>query len=115
MSTYYVFQKRNQLLGTKQFFWRSAKETFDIHDYMLSYIGSIETDECNSMDEILEKIFKSFQESPPDHGVNMVTNFYSMSSTDVIMIDNHYYWCDPFGWIEITNEWNKCIWEGWSK
>ena len=81
--------------------WDEAKELFDISDYEEKYSGEIEQKNC------LEEIFYIFNLHHPADFTG-----HSLSVSDVVAIkterNDYWYWyyCDSFGWEEITNKVN---------
>lgn len=88
--------------------WANSKEKFNIDDYKKVYAGEIEQENC------LERLFEIFNLDHP-------TDFrgHSLSVSDVIAIkkegNDYYYWyyCDSFGWEEITEVVNEQILNLW--
>lgn len=68
------------------------KLTIDIYNQV--YEGSIEDDDTMT---ILDKIFSKFQGVKPSNYTG-----HSVSVSDLIAMDGKYYFCDSFGWKEIT-------------
>lgn len=96
--SYIIFQLKD-IRNTNYAFrnWDESKNKFNIGDYKAVYCGKIEQKNC------LEKLFEIFN-------LNHPTDFrgHSMSVSDVVAIKkekNDYwycYYCDDFGWKEIT-------------
>ena len=76
---------------------------FDFSRYGLVWFGDFENDIATvpSTNIIwnLDKIFEIFN-------INHPKNFrgHSLSVSDIVKIDNDYYFCDDFGWENITNK-----------
>jgi len=63
--------------------------------YKKTYEGNIETSSTDVMD-ILEELFTELNiNHPADY------KGHSLSVSDIVEIDNHYYYCDAYGWKEI--------------
>ena len=84
--------------------WEESKEKFSIDDYRRVYTGEIGQKNC------LEKLFEMFN-------LNHPSDFrgHSLSVSDVVAIKKedysywYWYYCDSFGWEEITEIVNKQI------
>lgn len=81
--------------------WKFAqKHGFNIKDYNSVYSGEIQYDDANYA---LEKLFCKFNMDRPDdfHG-------HSLSVSDIVELVNNgtssYYYCDSFGWVNVTQE-----------
>jgi hypothetical protein len=74
--------------------WSWAQNRFNFKDYTLTYEGEIEVEDVN---KTLEDLFRIFNvERPSDF------RGHSLSVSDIIEINNKYYYCDSVGWTEIT-------------
>jgi len=71
-------------------------EYVHIENYKSVYSGDINTKNFTDIIEVLEEIFKIFNLNHPEdfHG-------HSLSVSDIVKIDNKYYFCDSFGWKEV--------------
>lgn len=84
--------------------WEYAKEhagwSFDPYGLVWA-----DKEEARDDYDLLNYLFEKFNVDHPDHYIG-----HSMSVGDVIRIDNietkeiKYYYCDSFGWIDITSE-----------
>lgn len=99
---YRIYQLRNARDTDYAWFgWSIAAELFDIRDYEEVYSGEIPQKNC------LEELFTIFN-------VNRPADFtgHSLSVSDVVAIkterNDYWYWyyCDSFGWEEITEKVN---------
>ena len=73
-------------------------EKFDINDYKIVYEGEINEDtEYTNPIFILEKLFEIFNVRHPKdfHG-------HSLSTSDIIKLDNDIWYCDSIGWKKIN-------------
>lgn len=63
--------------------------------YEKTYEGNLTTSKTDVID-ILEEIFRELN-------INHPTDYkgHSLSVSDMILIDGHYWYCDSFGWVEI--------------
>lgn len=66
----------------------------DLKDYKLVYTGKIKPEK--TIDEYLENIFYVFNCMPPQDYSGR-----SVSISDIVKIDEKYYYCDNFGWGKI--------------
>lgn len=74
--------------------WSWAQDRFNFNDYELKYEGDIEVEDVN---KTLEDLFRIFNiERPQDF------TGHSLSVSDIIELDNKYYYCDNVGWTDIT-------------
>ncbi len=62
-----------------------------LNRYKVVYIGSIESND--NISTILEKLFTKFNINHPEDFKG-----HSLSVSDVVYINNEYYYCDDFGW-----------------
>lgn len=78
--------------------YESVKNDIDINRYKEVYSSEINTKEFNNIISVLEEIFKIFNLNHPKdfHG-------HSLSVSDIVKINDIYYYCDSFGWQEIKN------------
>ena len=74
--------------------WSWARDRFNFKDYTLTYEGEIEVEDVN---KTLEDLFTIFN-------INRPQDFkgHSLSVSDIIEIDDKYYYCDSVGWTDIT-------------
>ena len=72
---------------------------FDISQYKKVYEGEVQ--EEKDILHTLESIFRKFNlQHPSDfHG-------HSLSVSDIVKLDNEYFFCDSFGWENITDKIN---------
>jgi hypothetical protein len=63
--------------------------------YKKSYEGNLETSKTN-VNSILEDLFRELNLNHPADYTG-----HSLSVSDMILIDGHYYFCDSFGWKEV--------------
>lgn len=83
--------------------WKYAKSLFKFSDYKITYEGIHSHSECECDDvELLEALFTKFNVARPKDFMG-----HSMSVSDVIKLDDKYYYCDITGWKDITEEVNK--------
>lgn len=84
--------------------WKRVRDNFDFNNYKKVWNDTFE----NLVDEIpentndkLDVIFNIFN-------VNHQRNFYghSLSVSDIVKLDNEYFFCDSFGWENITDKIN---------
>ena len=75
--------------------WDWCKDEFNFSDYNLIYEGEIEVEDINKTLEDLFRIFNN--ERPSDF------KGHSLSVSDLVEIDNKFYYCDSHGWIDITD------------
>lgn len=68
--------------------WENASEKFSFTDYKYVYQGS-----SNSLDEIYMRFNIN---RPSDY------NGHSLSASGIVLFGNQYYYCDSFGWKDIT-------------
>ena len=76
--------------------WSYAEDNgFDFDDYSFVYEGEIEGD---SVEWALEKLFTKFNlHHPADF------RGHSLSVSDIIKLDDKFYYCDSFGFEDITD------------
>lgn len=86
----------------KRIFCKYAYKHLDLIDkvhleyYKETYEGNIETPSTDVMD-ILEELFTELNiNHPADY------RGHSLSVSDIIVIDDHYYYCDSIGWKEVN-------------
>ena len=92
---------------SKNKFLSFNKDTFDFSDYDIVYYHSklVEVDMTpkeylkNHSEEILEEIFDKYNLDVPKDFTG-----HSLSVSDVVEINGNYYYCDSFGWKNITDE-----------
>lgn len=78
--------------------WNFAKShNFSISDYKEVYSAELEEGETDT--DTLENLFVIFNTDHPDDYTG-----HSLSVSDVVKIKNRYYYCDSFGWEDITKE-----------
>ena len=76
--------------------WETAlKNNFSLDDYKVVYEGEVED---LTVDAALEKLFILFNVYHPED----FEGEWSMSVSDVVVLDGKYYYCDDFGFKEIT-------------
>lgn len=63
--------------------------------YKETYEGNLKTSSTDVMD-ILEELFTELNVNHP-----VDYKGHSLSVSDIIVIDNHYYYCDAYGWKEV--------------
>ena len=63
--------------------------------YKETYEGNLETSKTDIID-ILEELFCLLNVNHPEDYKG-----HSLSVSDMILIDDHYYYCDDYGWVEI--------------
>lgn len=70
----------------------------DIHPeiYKTVYSGEINTKKFTNVIDVLEEIFKIFN-------INHLEDFrgHSLSVSDIVKLDDKYYFCDSHGWEEV--------------
>lgn len=76
--------------------WDWAKDRFNINDYKVVYEGEIEG---NSNYACLEKLFEIFNIRHPED-----FRGHSLSVSDIVILDDGYWYCDSWGWTDITDE-----------
>jgi len=76
--------------------WSWAKDSFNFKDYKLVYEANCIPSE-DGPTATLEELFEVFNVERPD-------NFkgHSLSVSDIVELDGHYYYCDNVGWTDIT-------------
>lgn len=106
MLTYKIYQVKSDL--TREFgymglsFLKKYSIEIDLNNYDLVYTGSIEntnlfTNTETPIEEVLERLFEIFNIKHPEDYRGR-----SLSVSDIIEIDNKYYYCDSFSWEEIS-------------
>ena len=76
--------------------WSWAKDRFNFKDYKLVYEDVIIPNE-GPIENTLEELFEVFNvERPADF------KGHSLSVSDIVELDGHYYYCDNVGWTDIT-------------
>ena len=84
-----------------QEFLSYKKERFDFSKYNLKYEGTIVVDKINEKEDLhaLEELFFILNcMHPADYHTR------SLSVSDVVEINNKFYYCDSFGWKNLTTE-----------
>ena len=71
-----------------------AKPRFDFSDYRHVYTGTVQS--TGNIFQVLDKIFKILNIEHPDDYVGR-----SLSVSDIVEINDRYFFCDSFGWVEI--------------
>lgn len=85
--------------------WASAKEVFSLTDYHVVYSGSIDGTMTgfSSEDEFihakLEDLFMIFNMKIPEDFKG-----HSMSLSDIVILDGVVWYCDSFGFVNVTGE-----------
>ena len=85
--------------------WEMIRDNFDFNNYKEVWNCNFENDIASipSTNNIwnLDKIFETFN-------VNHPRNFHrhSLSVSDIVKLDNEYFFCDSFGWENITDKIN---------
>lgn len=98
---YGIYQIRHDSMGEEYLFdrWDRAKEKFSIDDYDEVYNGEVEGNTINGM---LEELFEKFNIRHPED-----FRGHSLSMSDVVKLSSankdRYYYCDTFGWVDITD------------
>ncbi|WP_214771558.1 YodL domain-containing protein [Exiguobacterium sp. s133] len=91
--------KKFKLFQLKRSFWRSNsmskilkrdKIQVNLNNYVVAYEGEIEQEGSKPP---LEELFYKFNMDYPENFEGR-----SMSVSDIIFIDNKYYFCDSIGW-----------------
>lgn len=94
MTSFNILQSKNPNFGSFD------EYKFNLNDYASVYSGKL-FDDNSSKEEILEDLFFAFNVQIPDD-----FNGHSLSVSDIVVINsddgNNYYYCDPFGWKNIT-------------
>lgn len=78
--------------------YEKVETDFDLNRYNLVYEGQIDTLETKvDTIDILDHLYKRFNVIKP-------TDFkgHSLSVSDIVVIDDTYYYCDSFGWQELN-------------
>jgi hypothetical protein len=93
-----IFQVLNEKTREYGFMGYDMMERLNVkvrlENYGLVYVGAYV--ESNDDNEILNKLFHDFNTNHPRY-----YNGRSMSVSDIVQIENKYYFCDSFGWQEI--------------
>lgn len=71
-----------------------AKPEFDFSDYKHVYTGVVQS--TGNIFQVLDKIFRILNMEHPDDYTGR-----SLSVSDIVEINNRYFFCDSFGWVEI--------------
>lgn len=75
------------------------KNELKIYDYVRVYVGTTSKLEYEDISSLLEDIYEQLNVNPP------IDYFgHSLSMSDVIRIDDDYYYCDDIGWVKIAKE-----------
>ena len=77
--------------------WSWAKDRFNFKDYELVYEGEAIPSEKGPT-ATLEELFFIFNMKHP-----LDFTGHSLSVSDIVELDGHYYYCDNVGWTDITN------------
>lgn len=94
--------------------WNEAEEKFDFSDYKTVYSGELvdvveyagKTTVCNDNDrKVLEELYVQFNANHPSGYTGR-----SLSVSDIVAViresGTKYYYCDNFGWTEVTEKIN---------
>ena len=88
---------------TRAFGYRSLREltdegkNVDLRNYNLIYEGAeLEDDVDNVLDNLFHRFNTNFPEDYPERG-------RSMAVSDLIYVDDRYFFCDSFGWKDVTD------------
>lgn len=74
------------------------KNELKIYDYVRVYVGEVYSNN-KEISEILEDIFEELNINHP------IDYFgHSLSVSDVVSIDDDFYYCDSWGWVKIAKE-----------
>jgi hypothetical protein len=76
----------------------AATHGFDLYDYEVVYEGELLAPVSNEL-SALENLFEIFNMNHPSDFKG-----HSLSVSDVVCINDRYFYCDSFGWTEITTE-----------
>lgn len=81
--------------------WDAAKSKLKFEDYKKVYYGI--DDEKIESKALLEKLFEEFNIDYPEDFMG-----HSLSVSDIVMLTDgnryDYYYCDTFGWVDITKD-----------
>lgn len=79
--------------------WRIVSTIFSFDNYNKVYENDLNNWDVNETDDIimLDIIYSIFNERHPED-----YNGHSISVSDIIEINNRFYFCDSFGWKDIT-------------
>lgn len=80
--------------------WDCAKEQFDHKDYKRVCNGEIE---CESVEDGLDQLFAYYNGDTSYTSIeeHKRSKMHSLSVSDVVVVDQKYYYCDSFGWVEV--------------
>jgi hypothetical protein len=93
---FYIYQCPMSVEYCFRGFKFAMKHGFTRKDYVHVYYGHIESETVN---EALEKLFIKFNvERPADYYAR------SLSVSDLVCLDDKFYYCDSFGWSECPRE-----------
>ena len=71
-------------------------DNVDLNRYEKVYDGNLETTTDDDI-EILEELFTMFNINHPEDFKGR-----SMSTSDIVLLNNQYYYCDSYGWKKIN-------------
>ena len=91
---YEIHQIKNPKCNYRFLWWDQAKKDFDFSDYEKVYESEINGERENIVLETLFEIFNLYR--PEDF------KGHSLSVSDIIKLDDKYYYCDNSGWEDIT-------------
>lgn len=81
--------------------WERIEENFDFNNYKYVWSGTLEElgidTPSTNMIWNLDEIFTKFNISKPKDFIG-----HSLSVSDIVYIDDSYYYCDSFGWTKIN-------------
>lgn len=100
-----IFQLKDNEEANKFLFmsYRFVKNNpqYGIALYDEIYTTNIEIEEEDNIN-ILDTIYEKFNINRPDD-----FNGHSLSTSDIIKMDGKYFYCDSFGWVEITDKFTE--------
>lgn len=90
-----VKNSRNYMFMSLDFLAENDMElSLDLYEQV--YNGEVDAKDGQSMTEVLEKIYTTFNIYHPADFKG-----HSLSTSDIVMIDGKYYYCDEYGWEEV--------------
>lgn len=99
MINYSIFQLRhgnNKMFMSKRMLDKMNME-INLDEYSNVYTGTLGVDNSVNINVVLETIYNILNIAHPEDFKG-----HSLSTSDIVCIDNKYYFCDSFGFVEIN-------------
>ena len=99
VADYTIYQVNLDRVG-RGFAFRSVREMRDMGDVIaLANYDSVYSDVVVDGRDVLDRLFHVFNTDHPEGFAGR-----SMSVSDIVCLDGSYFYCDSFGWVDVTDE-----------